>query len=273
MTPVTTVVIVDDETLVRYGFELILGAAADIEVLATSGDVDAVETVRRHRPDVVLLDVRMPRVNGLQVLAQLRELPEPPAVAMLTTFDTDTQVVAEAMDAGAAGFLLKDTDPESLAEYVRALARGGIVLAPGVDRTRLFALRRSAVPPELSDREHAVVRSTPGASTMPPRASARTYSASDSGSVSLRRKPAAPASIASATTCVSVSNVVSIATAGGSGSSRSWARTCSPLTRGIRTSSRTTSGRCRRTVSTASTSPLVASTSMSAAAPRMSSKP
>ncbi|GAA3332877.1 response regulator transcription factor [Curtobacterium sp. C1] len=154
----TTVVIVDDETLVRYGFELILGAAADIEVLATSGDVDAVETVRRHRPDVVLLDVRMPRVNGLQVLAQLRELPEPPAVAMLTTFDTDTQVVAEAMDAGAAGFLLKDTDPESLAEYVRALARGGIVLAPGVDRTRLFALRRSAVPPELSDREHAVVR-------------------------------------------------------------------------------------------------------------------
>lgn len=158
MTPVTTVVIVDDETLVRYGFELILGAAADIEVLATSGDVDAVETVRRHRPDVVLLDVRMPRVNGLQVLALLRELPEPPAVAMLTTFDTDTQVVAEAMDAGAAGFLLKDTDPESLAEYVRALARGGIVLAPGVDRTRLFALRRSAVPPELSDREHAVVR-------------------------------------------------------------------------------------------------------------------
>lgn len=158
MTPVTSVVIVDDETLVRYGFELILGAAADIEVLATSGDVDAVETVRRHRPDVVLLDVRMPRVNGLQVLALLRELPEPPAVAMLTTFDTDTQVVAEAMDAGAAGFLLKDTDPESLAEYVRALARGGIVLAPGVDRTRLFALRRSAVPPELSDREHAVVR-------------------------------------------------------------------------------------------------------------------
>ncbi len=158
MTPVTTVVIVDDETLVRYGFELILGAAADIEVLATSGDVDAVETVRRHRPDVVLLDVRMPRVNGLQVLALLRELPEPPAVAMLTTFDTDTQVVAEAMDAGAAGFLLKDTDPESLAEYVRALARGGIVLAPGVDRTRLFALRRSAVPPELSDREQAVVR-------------------------------------------------------------------------------------------------------------------
>jgi len=158
MTRVTSVVIVDDETLVRYGFELILGAAADIDVLATSGDVDAVETVRRHRPDVVLLDVRMPRVNGLEVLAQLRDLPEPPAIAMLTTFDTDTQVVARAMDSGASGFLLKDTDPESLAEYVRALARGGIVLAPGVDRTRLFAQHPAVEAPELSPREHTVVR-------------------------------------------------------------------------------------------------------------------
>ncbi len=158
MTTVTSVVIVDDETLVRYGFELILGAAADIDVVATSGDVDAVDTVRRHRPDVVLLDVRMPRVNGLEVLDALRALPEPPAVAMLTTFDTDTQVVAQAMESGAAGFLLKDTDPESLAEYVRALARGGIVLAPGLDRTRLFAPRPTVEAPALSAREHDVVR-------------------------------------------------------------------------------------------------------------------
>ncbi|MDM7885830.1 MULTISPECIES: response regulator [Curtobacterium] len=158
MTTVTSVVIVDDETLVRYGFELILGAAADIDVVATSGDVDAVDTVRRHRPDVVLLDVRMPRVNGLEVLDALRALPEPPAVAMLTTFDTDTQVVAQAMECGAAGFLLKDTDPESLAEYVRALARGGIVLAPGLDRTRLFAPRPTVEAPALSAREHDVVR-------------------------------------------------------------------------------------------------------------------
>ena len=154
----TSVVIVDDETLVRYGFELILGAASDIDVVATSGDVDAVETVRRHRPDVVLLDVRMPRVNGLEVLDALRRLPEPPAVAMLTTFDTDDQVVAQAMESGAAGFLLKDTDHESLAEYVRALARGGIVLAAGLDRSRLFAQRRTVEAPRLSDREHDVVR-------------------------------------------------------------------------------------------------------------------
>ncbi|MGG7308880.1 response regulator [Curtobacterium sp. AB451] len=157
MTRVTTVVIVDDETLVRYGFELILGAAPDIDVVATTGDVDAVRTIRDHAPDVVLLDVRMPRVNGLEVLRELRAFPEPPAVAMLTTFDTD-EYVGQAMELGAAGFLLKDTDPEGLAEYVRVLARGGVVLAPGVDRTKLFAARPSAPAPAVSDREHAVLR-------------------------------------------------------------------------------------------------------------------
>lgn len=159
MTAVTTVVIVDDETLVRYGFELILGAAPDIDVVATTGDVDAVQVVREHAPDVVLLDVRMPRIDGLEVLRQLQTLPEPPAVAMLTTFDTD-EYVGRAMDLGAAGFLLKDTDPEGLAEYIRVLARGGVVLAPGVDRRSLCAARSSAAtpPPSLSDRERAVLR-------------------------------------------------------------------------------------------------------------------
>jgi DNA-binding NarL/FixJ family response regulator len=159
MTAVTTVVIVDDETLVRYGFELILGAAPDIDVVATAGDVDAVRVIREHAPDVVLLDVRMPRVNGLEVLRELQTLAAPPAVAMLTTFDTD-EYVGQAMELGAAGFLLKDTDPEGLAEYVRVLARGGVVLAPGVDRTRLFAARASTPgpTPALSGREHAVLR-------------------------------------------------------------------------------------------------------------------
>ncbi|MGN8048373.1 response regulator [Curtobacterium sp. 22159] len=157
MTPVATVVIVDDETLVRYGFELILGAAADIDVVATTGDVDAVRVIREHAPDVVLLDVRMPRVNGLEVLRELQALDDPPAVAMLTTFDTD-EYVGQAMELGAAGFLLKDTDPEGLAEYVRVLARGGVVLAPGVDRSRLFAARPPVDVPALTDRERAVLR-------------------------------------------------------------------------------------------------------------------
>ncbi|WP_251008878.1 response regulator transcription factor [Curtobacterium sp. ISL-83] len=157
MTPVTSVVIVDDETLVRYGFELILGAAADIDVLATTNDVDAVRVIAEHQPDVVLLDVRMPRVNGLDVLRELQDMPSPPVVAMLTTFDAE-EYIGRAMELGAAGFLLKDTDPEALAEYVRVLARGGVVLAPGVDRSRLFAARRPVETPSISEREHAVLR-------------------------------------------------------------------------------------------------------------------
>jgi DNA-binding NarL/FixJ family response regulator len=156
---VISVVIVDDEALVRYGFELVLSAAPDIEVLATSGDVDALRVVAEHRPDVVLLDVRMPRVNGLDVLAALMTADSPPAVAMLTTFDIE-EYLGQAMERGASGFLLKDTDPESLAQYVRVLAAGGVVLAPGVDRTRLFTGRGPAGPaPAVSDRERAVLRS------------------------------------------------------------------------------------------------------------------
>lgn len=157
MTAVTSVVIVDDETLVRYGFELILGAAPDIDVVATANDVDAVRVVTEHRPDVVLLDVRMPHVNGLDVLREVQALPEPPAVAMLTTFDAE-EYIGRAMELGAAGFLLKDTDPEALSEYVRVLARGGVVLAPGVDRRRLFAARTPVTVPPLSDREREVLR-------------------------------------------------------------------------------------------------------------------
>ncbi len=87
---VIRVVVVDDEALVRSGFELILGAAEDIEVVATAGGGGAVETVRRERPDVVLLDIRMPDVDGLTVLRELRAMADPPVVAMLTTFDSDS---------------------------------------------------------------------------------------------------------------------------------------------------------------------------------------
>ncbi|GAA4604336.1 DNA-binding NarL/FixJ family response regulator [Actinoplanes octamycinicus] len=128
------VLVVDDEEVVRSGLRMILGAAPDLEVVAATGGGDAVAAVREHHPDVVLLDIRMPDVDGLTVLAQLRGLPEPPAVAMLTTFDADEYVMTALRD-GAAGFLLKDTDPEDMANLVRTLASGGVVMSPTAYRT------------------------------------------------------------------------------------------------------------------------------------------
>ncbi|MEU2235142.1 response regulator transcription factor [Streptomyces vietnamensis] len=127
------VVVVDDEALVRSGFRLILGAAEDIEVVATASGGEAVATVRRERPDVLLLDIRMPDTDGLTVLREVQALPQPPVVAMLTTFDADEYVIA-ALRSGAAGFLLKDTDPDQLAQLVRTLAAGGVVMSPKASR-------------------------------------------------------------------------------------------------------------------------------------------
>jgi DNA-binding NarL/FixJ family response regulator len=135
---VIRVVVVDDEALVRSGFELILSAADDIQVVATAVGAGAVDTVRRHRPDVLLLDIRMPDVDGLTVLDQVRALPEAPVVAMLTTFDTDEYVLT-ALRCGAAGFLLKDTEPDQLAQQVRTLAGGGVVMSPKASRAVLKA--------------------------------------------------------------------------------------------------------------------------------------
>lgn len=122
------VIIVDDEALIRSGFELILSAADDIDVVATADGVHAAKVIGEHQPDVVLLDVRMPGKDGLVVLAELQQLPNPPAVAMLTTFDVD-EYIASALRLGASGFLLKDTDPEQLPHMVRTLAAGGLVLS------------------------------------------------------------------------------------------------------------------------------------------------
>ncbi|EKX68747.1 response regulator [Streptomyces ipomoeae] len=127
------VMVVDDEALVRSGFQLILNAADDIEVVATTVGAQAVDTVRRVGPDVVLLDIRMPDVDGLTVLGQIRALPQPPVVAMLTTFDADEYILT-ALRSGAAGFLLKDTEPDQLAQLVRSLAAGGVVMSPKASR-------------------------------------------------------------------------------------------------------------------------------------------
>jgi DNA-binding NarL/FixJ family response regulator len=128
------VLVVDDEAMIRTGFRHILNAADDIEVVAAVSGGQAVRTAREARPDVVLLDIRMPDVDGLTVLAELRRMPEPPVVAMLTTFDMD-EYVAAALRSGASGFLLKDTDPEQLPYLIRSLADGGVVLSAKVTRT------------------------------------------------------------------------------------------------------------------------------------------
>lgn len=126
------VMLADDEDLVRSGLRMILSSAGDMEVVAECDDGVAVaELAMRHRPHVVLLDIRMRSSDGLAALRRLRSLPQPPAVAMLTTFDVD-EYVSEALRIGASGFLLKDTDPHQLVKAVRDLARGGAVLDPGV---------------------------------------------------------------------------------------------------------------------------------------------
>ncbi len=130
------VVIVDDEALVRTGFTMILNATDDLRVVGTATGEDALDVVAATHPDVVLLDIRMPHVDGLTLLRLLGDLPQPPAIAMLTTFDADEYVMT-ALRGGAAGFLLKDTEPEQLAHYIRALAAGGVVLSPRASRVLL----------------------------------------------------------------------------------------------------------------------------------------
>jgi DNA-binding NarL/FixJ family response regulator len=158
------VLVVDDEALVRTGFTHILNASDDIGAVAAVPGGQAIEAVRELSPDVVLLDIRMPDVDGLTVLAELRRMPNPPVVAMLTTFDTDEYVEA-ALRSGAAGFLLKDTDPEQLPYLIRTLAEGGTVLSSQVTRTMVDAfLDQGGREPyavrlvdRLSERERAVL--------------------------------------------------------------------------------------------------------------------
>lgn len=158
------VVVVDDEALVRSGFQMILNASEGIRVVATAEGAQAADVIRREMPDVVLLDIRMPDVDGLTVLQQIQTLPEPPHVAMLTTFDTDEYILT-ALRSGAAGFLLKDTEPEQLAQLVRTLAAGGVVMSPKASRALLRGHPGAGAPKDadlarvglLSDRERDVL--------------------------------------------------------------------------------------------------------------------
>jgi DNA-binding NarL/FixJ family response regulator len=132
------VVVVDDEPMVCAHLRTILGAAGDLEVVDEAHDgAAAIEAVRRSRPDVVLMDLRMPGVDGLTAIERIGKLSDPPAVVALTTFDAD-QYVLRALRAGAAGFLVKATPPEDLVRLVRVAADGNTVLSPVAAR-RLVA--------------------------------------------------------------------------------------------------------------------------------------
>jgi len=161
--------IADDQALVRAGFRMILDAEDDLEVVGEATDgLDAVEQVRRLKPDVVLMDIRMPELDGIEatrrLLAQAGE--HPVRVLMLTTFDLN-EYVYEALRAGASGFLLKDVPPEQLAAGIRVVAQGEALLAPSITRRLIEQFARAARPQpdavpdrlaELTSRELDVLR-------------------------------------------------------------------------------------------------------------------
>jgi DNA-binding NarL/FixJ family response regulator len=140
----TRVVLVDDDPLVRSALTLMLGGQADLDVVGEAADGrEGLAMIERLRPDVVLMDIRMPKLDGLAATRALHARSDPPRVIVLTTFDADDQVV-EALAVGADGFLLKDTPPSQIIEAIRAVAAGDPMLSPSATRTLIQRLRDDA---------------------------------------------------------------------------------------------------------------------------------
>ncbi|HEY6472007.1 MAG TPA: response regulator transcription factor [Acidimicrobiales bacterium] len=161
-----TVVVADDQSLVRAGFRMILEADPDLRIVAEACDgSEAVEASRHSRPDVVLMDIRMPVMDGLEATRRIMKLPDPPRVLILTTYDTD-EYVFEAIVIGASGFLLKDTAPEDLLSGIRTIANGDSLLSPSVTRRLIEAFVQDhptpATPPaglqSLTERELQILQ-------------------------------------------------------------------------------------------------------------------
>jgi DNA-binding NarL/FixJ family response regulator len=146
---VIRVVVADDQTLVRRGFASILDSIDDIEVVGeASNGVEALALVERTRPDVILMDIRMPQMDGLDATARITNDPDLAGtrILILTTFDLD-EYVQQALIAGASGFLLKDTEPDELIQAVRVVARGDALLAPAITRRLIEEYVQRARPP------------------------------------------------------------------------------------------------------------------------------
>jgi DNA-binding NarL/FixJ family response regulator len=148
------VLVADDQRLVRSGFRLILRGDPGIEVVGEASDgVEALALTRELKPDVVLMDIRMPNLDGIAATEQILQEPDAPRVLVLTTFDLDEYVFA-ALRAGASGFLLKDAPEEQLLAAIRVAADGGALFSPGVTRRlieRFTQLRETPTPPEVDD--------------------------------------------------------------------------------------------------------------------------
>ncbi len=166
MTEPIRVLIVDDDPLVRSGLAMILGGSTTVTVVGQAADGrEGLAGVAEYRPDVVLIDIRMPVMDGIEATTALIALPEPPKVIVLTTFDADDYVM-RALAAGASGFLLKDTAPEAIVEAVHRVAAGEPMLSPSVTTTLIQQVTtqhsgdRSAAALErlarLTEREHEV---------------------------------------------------------------------------------------------------------------------
>jgi DNA-binding NarL/FixJ family response regulator len=163
---VTTVLLVDDEPLVRLGFSMVLAAHDDLQVVGEAGNgAEAVELAGRLRPDIVVMDVRMPVLDGVAATRRIVSAGLPSRIVVLTTFDLDEYAFA-ALQAGASGFLLKNTEPAVLVAAIRTVARGDAVVAPRVTRRlletfagQLPAADRTADPrlARLTDREREVL--------------------------------------------------------------------------------------------------------------------
>lgn len=158
------VLLVDDDALVRAGLSMMLDGAAGITVVAEAADgQEAITATDAHAPDVVLMDLRMPRVDGITATRRLRARTRPPEVIVLTTFDTDENVL-HALRAGAAGFLLKDTPPPRIVEAITRVAAGDPILSPRITRRLMERTvaqagayeRARAALAALTPREHEV---------------------------------------------------------------------------------------------------------------------